>query len=181
VRIEGFTSPVRVLDTAGQEEWGSAHYNQRYYRLAHGFLLVCDCESNYAATQDLHDCFTMIQRYRQLDEDTLVTVPIVVVYNKIDKFQKQKKHGNAQQAQDAKEDDSNSSASLPAIPLQHMINKNTWIQANKIEIVQTSAKDNINVQEAFHKLIRLVRNERIEAYKKRKQQEQDSKLKCLVQ
>jgi len=167
-RVDGIASQVRIYDTAGQEEWGHSYYREAYYRDAHGFLMVCDCASRHAA-EELVDLHNKIRRTKDLEDD--IAIPIVVAYNKIDLFMPSSIKTNKPQM-----------TTPPDVTIDQVHAWNDWIKKYKIDIVPTSAKENVNVEEAFHKLIRLIRKDRMEKYKQKlSKEQQDQKSKCNLQ
>jgi len=159
ISVDGLVSQLKVGEYV--EETNSARYRDILIRRGHAFLLVCDCESVPAA-KELAKLHEIVRRVKD-DDEAEMKVPVVIAYNKSDLVTDQ---------------------SPATVTIEQVHEMNEWINKCKIEVVSTSAKDNINVEALFHKLVRLVRKDRMEKYKKtvlQLEQKHKSNKQCNVQ
>ena len=129
--IDGETSILEIVDTAGQEEYKALR--AQYYQKAEGFIAV------YSITD--RNSFQEVERLREdvLEERSAEHVPIILVANKCDMDSHRRvltKEGEALAAAWS----ADGKGSVP--------------------FLESSAKDSTNITELFHQVVRQVRSER---------------------
>jgi len=137
VLVDGKTSVLDILDTAGQEEFESLY--DRWVRPAHGFLLMYSLtlKATFEEVQVLKDKIVRIKdTMAEANGQEEATIPMVLVGNKCD----------LEDEREVKYDDGKSVA-------------DRW----GCTFFETSAKTKKNVHECMHQLIREIRNSRPEA------------------
>ncbi|CAK5268816.1 unnamed protein product [Mycena citricolor] len=128
-----------VLDTAGQEEYGAMR--EQYMRTGEGFLLV------YSITS--RDSFEEISTYHQqiLRVKDMDSFPVIVVANKCDLEYERQVGMNGQ----------SSKATEECSQLTNYEEGRDLAKHFNCKFIETSAKQRINVDEAFTNLVREIR------------------------
>ena len=128
--IDGEVAFVVVIDTAGQEEY--ANLRAQYYRKGEGFIAVYSI-ADRATFQEVEKIRNDVLRERNTDE----RVPMVLVGNKCD----------LNQQREVTKEEGETLAKL-------------WYgdSGAPIPFFETSAKENINIDEAFHQIVREIRD-----------------------
>lgn len=137
VLVDGKTSVLDILDTAGQEEFESLY--DRWVRPAHGFLLMYSLtlKATFEEVQVLKDKIVRIKdTMAEANGQEEAVIPMVLVGNKCD----------LEDEREVKYEDGKSVA-------------DKW----GCTFFETSAKTKKNVHECMHQLIREIRNSRPEA------------------
>jgi len=142
VLVDGKTSVLDILDTAGQEEFESLY--DRWVRPAHGFLLMYSLtlKATFEEVQVLKDKIVRIKdTMAEANGQDEIVIPMVLVGNKCD----------LEDEREVTYEDGKSVA-------------DRW----GCTFFETSAKTKKNVHECMHQLIREIRNSRPQASVERK-------------
>eukprot|EP00732_Lithocolla_globosa_P006585 Lithocolla_globosa_v1_NODE_7742_length_905_cov_32.261176.p1 type:complete len:203 gc:universal NODE_7742_length_905_cov_32.261176:192-800(+) len=152
--IDSEVALLDVLDTAGQEEYSAMR--EQYMRTGEGFLLVFSLTSR-ASFEEIVTFHQQILRVKDKD-----SFPIVVVGNKCDLPDQQVQQSDIK-------------------TLLEGWNQNEPDETKKIKKIETSAKNKTNVDEAFHLLVKTIRNfNKSETGGGQKAKKKKFELKCVI-
>jgi small GTP-binding protein len=117
-----------ILDTAGQEEYSAMR--EQYMRTGEGFLLVYSIIER-SSFDEIHGFYAQIMRVKDRDIESSETFPMILVANKVD-LESERQVSSEEGKQLAK-------------------------SLNNMAYVEASAKKHVNVDLAFHDLVRQIR------------------------